>query len=61
MKAKYTHRRCGLCRQDREFKYLPEERDIYGRVLMVCTHCNSRAPVPGQRKPTWKELMERDS
>ena len=60
MKAKYTNRRCQVCRQGRDFKYLDQERDIFERTLMVCTSCNSKMAVPGQRKPTWKELLKRD-
>ena len=55
----YTHARCYVCRKDQDFKFL-RERDVYGRTLMVCTQCNHKEAAPGQRKPTWKELMERD-
>jgi len=37
-----------VCRQGRNFKYLPNERDEYGRTLMVCTRCNQKEPKPGQ-------------
>ena len=53
---KYTHRRCAACRADRDFKML-NERDAKGRTLMVCTNCNSKTPVPGQKNPTWAELL----
>ena len=46
----YTHRRCAVCRQGRNFKYLPNERDEYGRTLIVCTRCNHKEPKPGQVK-----------
>ncbi len=39
-----------MCRQGRNFKYLPNERDEYGRTLMVCTRCNHKEPKPGQIK-----------
>ncbi|MBV9485816.1 MAG: hypothetical protein JO246_07125 [Frankiaceae bacterium] len=57
---KYTHQQCEVCRAKRDFKFLPDERDVYERTLMVCTTCNGKVPVPGQPKPTWQELMERD-
>ncbi len=60
MKAKYMHRRCSVCRKDQNFKLLPDERDEFGRTLMVCTRCSSKKAAPGQRKPTWSEMMERD-
>ena len=54
--ARYTHRHCTVCRADKDFKVL-EERDIKGRTLMVCTRCGSKIPVPGQKNPTWAELL----
>lgn len=59
-RPRYTHRRCPICREDRDFKFLPTERDVYGRTLMVCTRCNHKEASPGRPKPTWKELLERD-
>jgi hypothetical protein len=56
--ARYTHCRCPICRKGQDFKLLPHERDISGRTLMVCTQCSTKLAVPGQHKPTWKELME---
>ena len=49
----YTHRRCPVCREDTDFKFLPNERDEYGRTLMVCTQCNSKRAKPGQEKRAW--------
>lgn len=56
---KYTHRPCTVCRADRNFKVLAE-RDIKGRTLMVCTSCGSKIPVPGQKNPSWAELLTDD-
>jgi hypothetical protein len=36
------------------------ERDVKGRTLMVCTSCGSKLPVPGQKNPTWAELLAAD-
>ena len=58
--AKYTHRHCTVCRADKDFKVL-EEQDIKGRTLMVCTSCGSKIPVPGQKNPTWAELLVDDA
>ena len=58
-RTKYTHRSCAVCRVDRDFKTL-DERDIKGRILMVCTRCSSKIPVPGQKNPTWAELLVSD-
>lgn len=60
MPGRYTHRACAVCREKTSFKFLPHETDAYGRSLMVCTRCNHREAAPGQSKPSWKELMERD-
>ena len=60
MNEGYTNRQCAICKQLRNFKYLPREKDAYGRILMVCTRCSSKIAIPGQAKPTWKEMMERD-
>lgn len=60
MKVGYTHRHCSSCRRKTNYKYLPNEKDVYGRSLMVCTNCNGKIAIPGQPKPSWKELMERD-
>ena len=60
MAGRYTHRVCAVCRKKTDFKFLPQERDWYGRSLMVCTHCGFKEAAPGQKKPTWKELLEGD-
>lgn len=57
---RYTHRPCTVCRADRDFKVIAE-RDIKGRTLMVCTSCGSKIPVPGQKNPTWAELLADDA
>lgn len=56
VRPKYTHKTCKVCRTERDFKILTE-RDIKQRVLMVCTRCGSKIPVPGQPNPTWAELL----
>lgn len=58
-RPKYAHRTCMVCRTDRDFKMLAE-RDIKRRLLMVCTQCGSKIPVPGQANPTWAELLADD-
>jgi hypothetical protein len=60
MPGRYTHQPCPICRKKTDFKLLPDEMDAYGRSLMVCTRCNHKAAAPGQRKPTWGELLGRD-
>jgi DNA-directed RNA polymerase subunit RPC12/RpoP len=58
-RPKYTRRPCTVCRAERDFKAL-DERDIKARTLMVCTSCNSKIPVAGQKNPTWAELLADD-
>jgi len=58
--SKYTHRHCTVCRADKDFKVLAEQ-DMKGRTLMVCTSCGSKIPVPGQKNPTWAELLVDDA
>lgn len=60
MRGRYTRRDCPICREKRDFKFLPQEQDASGRSLMLCTRCNHKEAAPGQRKPTWKELMGRN-
>ncbi|WP_157509763.1 hypothetical protein [Leifsonia sp. Root4] len=50
MPSQYTHDMCRICRQKTNWKYLPNERDQWGRTLMVCTNCNTRKSKPGQEK-----------
>jgi hypothetical protein len=50
----YTHQRCGVCRDIRDFKLLPREHDEYERSLMVHTRCNHKTSAPGQIKKIWK-------
>jgi CRISPR/Cas system-associated protein Cas10 (large subunit of type III CRISPR-Cas system) len=57
-KRPYTHQRCGVCRDLRDFKLLPNERDEYERSLMVCTRCNHKATAPGQVKQVWKPSQD---
>ena len=58
--ARYTHRHCTICHADKDFKVI-EERDIMGRMLIVCTRCGSKIPVPGQKNPRWAQLLEDDA
>ena len=48
----YTHQACQVCRESRDFKLLPNERDEHGRTLMVCTRCNCKRPQPAERAAT---------
>lgn len=54
----YTRQRCGVCRDLRDFKFLPDERDEYERSLMVCTRCNHKTASPGQVKRVWKPSQD---
>lgn len=58
-RPRYMHKPCPVCRCGQNFKVL-DERDVKGRTLMVCTRCNGKTPVPGQRNPTWAELLADD-
>jgi hypothetical protein len=60
MKEGYTSHKCRICRRRTNFKYLPHKQDVFGRYLMVCTSCSGKIAIPGQRKPTWKEMLERN-
>jgi CRISPR/Cas system-associated protein Cas10 (large subunit of type III CRISPR-Cas system) len=54
----YTHQLCPVCRDERDFKFLPYERDEYERTLMVCTRCNTKIPKPGQTKVDWRADLQ---
>ena len=56
-RGQYTHQHCPICRAERNFKLLPNERDEYQRTLMVCTRCNGKRPKPGQTKVDWRDLL----
>jgi CRISPR/Cas system-associated protein Cas10 (large subunit of type III CRISPR-Cas system) len=54
----YTHQYCPICGADRDYKYLPDERDEYKRTLMVCTRCNQKRAKPGQVKVDWRRDLK---
>jgi len=54
----YIHQTCPVCRENVDFKLLPNERDEHGRTLIVCTRCNCKRPQPAGRAATFAPVTD---